>query len=162
MDQSRAPLKEGLPALAVGLSLLTMKLSPGTLSPEDERALTAAAARQGASVNVVFVEQALQDGWFSHWHAQERAAVISLAGLDQLTSVRAEAFVAYEVLLYGISALSADYEPRTLLHPETRACLFDLCQNKAEVGLKLQAGHLCAGCLQKLAARGRWRRGSPM
>ncbi|WP_437281148.1 VWA domain-containing protein [Sorangium sp. So ce375] len=63
-------------------------------------------------------------------------------------------FVAYELLLYGLHALSADYEPAKLLHTETLACLFDLCQQKAEVGIKLQAGHLCAGCLGKLSTVG--------
>lgn len=149
---------QGSPSLAVSPSLMTAPLVPGVLSREHELGLIARAlgpSGPGASsVTVVLVEQGLHDNWFSHWHAGERVAVISLSGLEQTTSLPAEAFVAYELLLYGLSAVSVAYEPRKLLHPETRGCLFDLCQNKGEVGIKLQAGHVCAGCLRELAALG--------
>jgi Ca-activated chloride channel family protein len=145
----------GAPTLAVDLSLLQTSLPSGALSGEDERGLTAAALAQSASaIKVVFVEQVLQDGWFSHWHAGDRVATISVAGLDRLISLPAESFVAYELVLHGLRALSASYDPMRLLHRETRACLFDLCENKAEVGIKLQAGHICVDCLQKLPAAG--------
>ncbi|WP_437534988.1 VWA domain-containing protein [Sorangium sp. So ce726] len=146
---------KGAPAFDVDLSFQGSPLRADPLSQRDEDELVAGAdSLDPGALKVVFVEQPLPDRWFSHWHRGHRTAVISLAGLDQLISLPAASFVAYELLLYGLHALSAEYEPAKLLHTETLACLFDLCQQKAEVGLKLQAGHLCAGCLGKLSTVG--------
>ncbi|WP_441288513.1 vWA domain-containing protein [Sorangium sp. KYC3313] len=145
----------GAPAFDVDVTFPGSPLPAGPLSQRGEDELVADAdALDPGALKVVFVEQPLTDRWFSHWHPGHRTAVISLAGLDQLISLPAASFVAYELLLYGLHALSADYEPAKLLHTETLACLFDLCQQKAEVAIKLQAGHICAGCLGKLSAVG--------
>lgn len=144
----------GAPTFAMDPSL-RRALPPGPLAEDDERKLTAEAfALSRSAVKVVFVEQPLLDGWFSHWHASEGTAVVSIFDLNRLPVVRVESFVAYELVLYGLHALSATYTPKSMLHAETRACLFDLCRDKAEVRLKLQAGHICAACLQKLPALG--------
>ncbi|WP_437907653.1 VWA domain-containing protein [Sorangium sp. So ce327] len=146
---------KGAPAFDVDESLQGSPIPAGPLSQRDEDELAADAdLLDPGALKVVFVEQPLPDGWFSHWHPGSRTAVISLAGLDQLISLPAASFVAYELLLYGLHALSAEYEPAKLLHAETLACLFDLCQQRSEVGLKLQAGHVCAGCLGKLSTVG--------
>jgi Ca-activated chloride channel family protein len=145
----------GAPALAVDPSLLLTSLPSGPLSNEAEGQLSAQALTLSASaIKVVVVEQRLQDGWFSHWHAGDHVATVSVADLDRLISSPVESFVAYELVLHGLRALSPSYDPTRLLHRETRACLFDLCEKKADVGIKLQAGHLCADCLKKLPAAG--------
>lgn len=146
---------KGAPAFGVDESFQQFPIPAGPLSPRDEDELVADAVMlDPGALKVIFVEQPLPDSWFSHWRLDDRTAVISLAGLEQLISLPAASFVAYELLLYGLHAVSADYEPAKLLHAETLACLFDLCQQKAQVGIKLQAGHICAGCLGKLSTLG--------
>jgi hypothetical protein len=146
--------RRGAPIFAVE-TMPPAPFPPGALSAAGERWLLEAMASLGGSdVKVAFVEQAHHDNWFSHWHPQVASAVISLAGVHQILRSPVEAFVAYELVLYGLSALSSAYDPKGMLHAETRACLFDLCQNRADVGLKLQAGHVCADCLKRLSAAG--------
>ena len=146
---------EGAPTLEVNLSLQGSSLPPGVLSKNDELKLVAAAfALDEPSVKVVFVEPLLRDGWFSHWHAGERTAVISMAGWDQLSSLPEAAFMAYELVLYGLHALCAGYDAMKMVHQETRGCLFDFCQKKADVAIKLQAGHICDACLEELSDLG--------
>jgi Ca-activated chloride channel family protein len=152
--QALAGIK-GAPVFEMDLSLQGSSLPPGPLSGDDEQRLVRDVFTQDAlALKVVFVEQPFPDNWFSHWHARYRTAVISLADLDRLISLPAESFVAYELVLYGLHALRTNYEPAKLFHEETRGCLFDLCKQKAEVGIKLQAGHICARCLQALSSLG--------
>ena len=42
------------------------------------------------------------------------------------------------------------YDPLALAHRRSRGCLFDLCLDKAEIAVKLQAGHICEECLAAL------------
>lgn len=146
---------KGAPSMAVDRSLLGRRGGSGPLTEDEERLLVAQAHALGeSSVKVVFSERALVDAWFSHWHEPQRTAVVSLHDLRRIGAVQATAFVAYELVLYGLHALSATYAARTSLHAETRACLFDLCRDKGEIRIKLQAGHVCAECLQKLPGLG--------
>jgi Ca-activated chloride channel family protein len=142
----------GAPTFDVDTSLMGYTLSPDTLTQSDEGKLrNHASSDEPGAVNVVLVELPHADAWFSHWHARELVAVVSLAGLDRLITLPPASFVAYELVLYGLRALQAGYEPAKLLHDDTRACLFDLCASKPDVAIKLQAGHICAGCLHRLA-----------
>lgn len=150
---------KGAPTWAVASSILRTSSSPGALSIGDEADLVEEAFPLGFPygpevIQVVFVEPPLVDGWFSHWHERGRVAVVSLAGVEQLVSSPVASFIAYELVLHGLRAIRPGYDPASVLHPETRACLFDLCPHKADVAIKLQAGHICAPCLQKLAALG--------
>lgn len=146
---------KGAPSMAVDRTLLGRSGGAGPLAEQEERALVAeAGSLHPSAVKLVFTDQPLVDSWFSHWHEQQRTAVVSLFDLRRIGAVQAAAFVAYELVLYGLHALSAAYTTRTLLHAETRACLFDLCRDKGEIRIKLQAGHICAECLQKLPGLG--------
>jgi serine/threonine protein kinase len=146
---------KGAPTLEMDLSLQGVSLPPGRLSRDDENNLTTEGILLNPSaLKIIFVEQQLDDNWFSHWHARTRTAVVSLADLGPLTSLLAASFVAYELVLHGLRALWPEYKPEQLIHPETRACLFDLCQIKNDVGIKLQAGHICDTCRQNLSALG--------
>jgi hypothetical protein len=125
---------------------------PEVLAPADEQRLLS--ALRPAAFTVVFVEEAMQDGWFSHWHANHRTVVVSCAGVVDLTGLPQEAFIAYELLFHGLRTQSARYDPLKMAHPDSRGCLFDLCADKAELAVKLQAGHICGDCERKLAVLG--------
>jgi Ca-activated chloride channel family protein len=108
-----------------------------------------------SGVHVLFTLSPLSTGWFSHWHPERRAAVVSLAGWETgLLGPSLEAFLAYEAILHGLRTLGDAWTPEALLHEETRGCLFDACTHKSDVQLKLQAGDLCPSCRQALAAAG--------
>jgi hypothetical protein len=142
---------QGLGGIDVDVSPQTSP--PQVLAPSDEQRLLSA-LRPAAAFTVVFVEEALQDGWFSHWHANHRTVVVSCAGVVALTGVPQEAFIAYELLFHGLRTQSARYDPLQMAHPDSRGCLFDLCADKAELVVKLQAGHICSDCERKLAVLG--------
>lgn len=101
-------------------------------------------------VGVILTEAALADNWFSHWHAAGRAAVVSLHGVAELVNVDLAAFLAYEIVLNGLANASPYYDLLELAHEETRACLYDLCMDKRDMEVKLQAMHLCGECERKL------------
>jgi Ca-activated chloride channel family protein len=127
------------------------------LEPDEEGQLIARALVRAvpAGVYVVFVTRPFADGWFSHFHPHQRAAVVSLAGWEDGT-VRAplDAFLAYELVLHGLRLLGRAWRPERLLHEETRGCFFDACVHRPDVERKLQAGELCPACRQTLAAAG--------
>jgi hypothetical protein len=54
-----------------------------------------------------------------------------------------------DVMIDEVCTCSA-YDVESFLHPETRGCLFDFCQQKPELEIKLQAGHICAECTERL------------
>jgi hypothetical protein len=68
--------------------------------------------------------------------------------------VPAAALIAYEALLHGLRAMNPSYDPIYVMHQETRGCMFDFCQEKPEVEIKLQAGHICTECLGMLSSFG--------
>jgi Ca-activated chloride channel family protein len=107
-----------------------------------------------AAIRILFTTRRLSDNWFSHWHGDRRAAVVSLAGWDGSFGVPAEAFVAYEVILHGLRLLGPAWAPEQLAHAETRGCLFDFCAHRADVDIKLQAADFCPSCHSALAAAG--------
>ncbi len=107
-----------------------------------------------ASIRILFTAQRLSDNWFSHWHGDRRAAIVSLDGWDGSFGVPAEAFVAYEVIHHGLRLLGPAWEPERLAHAETRGCLFDFCAHRADVDIKLQAADFCPSCHAALAAAG--------
>jgi Ca-activated chloride channel family protein len=101
-------------------------------------------------VRIAFVNERLADNWFSHWHPRARSGVVSLADWSGHFGVPAQAFVAYEAVLYGLSALSPDYDSVAIAHAETRGCLFDFCGTRADIEVKLQASDLCPECRRHL------------
>ena len=126
------------------------------LGPEAEQMLAerAAAAAPGAAVRVVLSRQRLADNWFSHWHARERAAVVSLADWDGELQVSPVAFVAYEAVHHGLRSIAPGFDPLRLAHEETRGCLFDFCATRADIEIKLQAADLCPDCRRGLEGAG--------
>lgn len=108
-----------------------------------------------AGVYVILAARPFADNWFSHFHADRRAAVVSLAGWEDGTyRVPLEAFLAYELVLHGLRLLGRAWVPERLRHEETRGCLFDACLHRSDVELKLQAGDLCPSCREALVAAG--------
>jgi hypothetical protein len=107
-----------------------------------------------AGVRVYFTPRPLADGWFSHWHDDRSAAVVSLAGWAAGQAVPVEAFVAYELILHGLRALGACWTPDRWMHDETRGCLFDFCAVRQEIERKLQAADLCPSCRATLGRAG--------
>ena len=121
------------------------------LSPEDEQRMTHALREQAPGLAFLIVAEEFEDRWFSHWHEHERVAVVSTAGFVDMTGLPVEAFIAYELLLHGLRARSARYDPHALFHETSRGCLFDFCRDKPEIAVKLQLGHICDECVRALA-----------
>ncbi|WP_394834555.1 VWA domain-containing protein [Pendulispora rubella] len=141
-------------ALSTRLQQGALPEAPGPhalLTKSDERSLVAGAQSLAASVRLVVTERGFEDHWFSHWHAAEGVAIVSLHGWAETAAVAPEAFIAYEALLFGLYARSAQYDHLALLHRETRGCIFDFCQLRAEIEVKLQTADLCTACCAKLA-----------
>ena len=115
------------------------------LSPADEIALVYGAVPVGppAATRILFTKRRLGDNWFSHWHELRRTAVVSMADGDGSFTVPAEAFAAYEIVLHALRLLAPSYAPEKLMHDDTRGCLFDFCESRADVKAKLSAGCLC-------------------
>jgi Ca-activated chloride channel family protein len=147
--------RELLARLAVGATI-EPAADGNELSPEGEQVLAerAAAAAPAAAVRVVLVRQRLADNWFSHWHARERAAVVSLADWDGELQVSPVAFVAYEAVHHGLRSIAPGFDPLRLAHEETRGCLFDFCATRADIEVKLQAADLCPECRHGLEGAG--------
>lgn len=122
------------------------------LHPSVERLMVrdAVELRGGDGVGLLFVEKLLADRWFSHWHDGPRCAVISTRGEAQLAPHTLEGFLAYEILLHGLRALSPMYAPEQIWHEDVRGCLFDLCRQKVNVTLKLRCGWICPDCSGRL------------
>ena len=66
----------------------------------------------------------------------------------------AEAFVAYEVILHGLRTHGLPWAPERLMHADARGCLFDFCENREDMEIKLQAADLCPSCRDVLRANG--------
>jgi Ca-activated chloride channel family protein len=126
---------------------------PGAaLSPEEEEDLTVTALRTvpDARVRVVFTGRPLVDERSSHWDEDRRTAVVSLADLDGTLAEIPQAFVAAEIIFYGLHLLGPGYEPERLGHTETRGCLFDFSRSRDTVEAMLRGGDLCPQCRDKL------------
>lgn len=78
------------------------------------------------------------------------SAVVSLAGVSGETTAPVEAFLAYEVVLHGLEGSRAAWDPEVLMHGETRGCVFDLCEVRSDVDVKLHAASLCLPCRERL------------
>jgi hypothetical protein len=151
-------------ALGVGLGRISEGFASLPFAGGDSTVLSAAGegnlvklVRRTAflgSCRIVFVPWQLEDNWFSHWHPREQVAVVSVWDWNNTAAVPMEAFVAYEVLLNGLPALSAHYSPLALSHEETRGCLWDFCWDKREIEIKLQTMDLCSECRTRLATLG--------
>jgi len=105
---------------------------------------------QGGHVTLLVTSRPLEGNRFSSWHTTPRGAVVSLAGTPAETSAPAEAFLAYEVVLHGMRLYSEEWNPDTLMHRETRGCIFDFCQVRSDIDVKLHAASLCHECRERL------------
>ena len=104
------------------------------------------------AVRIVSTVRPLADHWFSRWHPDAGTAVSSLAGWEKTASIPAEAFVAYELILYGLHGVSPNYDELTLTHEETRGCLFDFLGPREDVEIMLQTVDICPDCRDGLRA----------
>ena len=101
-------------------------------------------------VGLIVTETRLADLCFSHWHARERTAVVSLADWERNSQMNPAAFVAFEILRHGLRAVNAAYDPDAIMHEVSRGCLFDFCREKTEIDRKLRSGGLCEDCVRSL------------
>jgi hypothetical protein len=101
-------------------------------------------------MRLAFMRRGLRDRWFSHWHDRHQTAVISLHDWENISRLPITAFVAYELVFFGLRTLSDTYEPRDLLHAETHGCLFDFCEEKSAIEFKLRTGDICRQCREGL------------
>ena len=69
-----------------------------------------------------------------------------------ITTAPASAISAHYLLKGIFNALlhEAGVDWRALWHSESRGCLFDFCEQKADLGLKLRTGDICGDCLTVL------------
>jgi len=125
----------------------------GPLGRSQEAALLQACQMRwpDADVRLVFMRRGLRDRWFSHWNAETRTALVSLDSWEAIAPLPVAAFVADEIVLYGLFTLSRGYTPRMLMHEETRGCLFDFCAEKQDISFKLRTGDVCPDCRATLA-----------
>jgi Ca-activated chloride channel family protein len=102
----------------------------------------------GRPVTLLVTPRPLEGNRFSTWHDTARAAVVSTAGTDSRAPVAA--FLAYEVVLHGLRVAWGEWSPETLMHEETRGCLFDFCRVRSDLDVKLHSATLCHGCRERL------------
>ena len=77
-----------------------------------------------------------------------------MADWNGSSTVPAEAFAAYEIVLHALRLLGPSYAPEKLMHDDTRGCLFDFCESRTDVKAKLSAGRVCEPCREALTAAG--------
>jgi predicted nucleotide-binding protein len=90
------------------------------------------------------------DNWFSH--CDGRVCLVSTHGWHEIREI--ESLRGYILLEFCLAAafFSAGLdEHRVDPHEAAEGCLFDMCNNKRDVLLKLRAGYICAGHSAKLA-----------
>lgn len=104
----------------------------------------------GPRVALVVTRRPLTSNRFSARVWRSSAAVVSLAGVSGETTAPVEAFLAYEVVLHGLGGSRAAWDPQALMHGETRGCVFDLCEVRSDVDVKLHAASLCLPCRERL------------
>jgi hypothetical protein len=142
-----------------------LRLTPTAVSPpggrehdvtpldrQEERQLAASLRRRLTDPSMLYVSllRPLADNWFSHWLERERVVVSSLHGWQQTAAVPAEAFVAYEILLYAPYAITQRYDALSMAHQVTRGCLYDFCGERGDVEIKLQTMDVCPDCEKRL------------
>ncbi len=127
-----------------------------TLTPATPTAATPTAATPNAATPTVTVRgdrpRAAAAGGQRLLLVAHGVAVVSSCDFARTTGLPLSAFIAYELIFHGLRTQSPRYDPLALAHDVNRGCLFDLCVDKAEIAVKLQAGHVCAGCITALGA----------
>ncbi|MDF1665430.1 MAG: hypothetical protein P1V97_26955 [Planctomycetota bacterium] len=133
-------LCQGLPSRSGSSSVLT---------EVEEHALVEEAYGLVPSVGtrIIVTERGLYNNWFSHWYSAYSTALISVFEWEKIAPQLAlSSFIGYELLLHGLRSINRVYEPGSLLHRESKGCLFDFCPDKKSIMLKLQSGVLCRPC----------------
>ena len=101
-------------------------------------------------MRLILTKAILADNGFSHWHPSGRTGIVSLSSFAEPIGIPLTAFIAYEILLYGLYNRSSRYDHERLMHSETKGCLFDLCPEKRDIEIKLQNLHVCPDCRRLL------------
>jgi len=107
-------------------------------------------AFRGGHVTLLVTPRPLEGNRFSTWHPSPRAAVVSLHRGGRESTAPVEAFLAYEVVLHGLRLVAPGWDPETLMHSETRGCVFDFCRVRSDLEVKLNAASLCDRCRETL------------
>ena len=105
---------------------------------------------QDKTVKMIWTPSRLADNWFSHWHNDFHISVSSTAQWDDTAPLPITAFIAYEILLYGISSVAPDYDIGDFAHEDTRGCIYDFCGHRPDIEIVLQASDICPSCQSKL------------
>ena len=89
----------------------------------------------------------LDNNWFSDVNANYSVALISTDSSEIYSPpFRIEDYLKSEILLSILLILSK----MNIGHYETRGCLFDFCENKKDIVVKLHSGSICADCKARL------------
>lgn len=56
------------------------------------------------------------------------------------------------MILHGMGASGPCWAPEQWMHADTRGRLFDVCENRQDIEIKLQAADLCWSCRDTLGA----------
>ena len=130
---------------------------PSVLTEEDEHCFVEEAYQLRPSVGARFIVTncGLYNYWFSHWYSGFSTALISIYDWDRIApNLKVSSFIGYELLLHGLRTIYPAYQPELYLHKESKGCLFDYCQDKTQVILKLQSGILCSVCAERFNEKG--------
>jgi Ca-activated chloride channel family protein len=99
---------------------------------------------------LIVTRRPLASNRFSEFVDSPAGVVVSLSGVTDATTAPVEAFLAYETVLHGLRAARAAWDPDMLMHTETRGCVFDLCEIRSDLDVKLHSASLCIACRERL------------
>jgi len=89
----------------------------------------------------------LDNNWFSNVNSDYSVAIVSTDQSEIYSPpFGVEDYLKSEILLSILLMLSK----MNIGHYETRGCLFDFCENKKDVVVKLHSGSICADCKARL------------
>lgn len=94
-----------------------------------------------------------ENNWFAAEDDRDmRSGFGHLDDFSWITSAPASVIAAHYLLKGILNALldEAGFAWRALWHSEPRGCLFDFCEQKSDLRLKLKTGDICGDCLSRL------------
>lgn len=128
------------------------RLNGNSLTESREQELVEYASRAfgTAKARLLVTTERLHNNWFSNWHSEHATGVASLADWRDLADILPATYLAYEILLNGLSVKSAQYDTLAIAHEETRGCLFDFVGDKRDIEVNLETMDLCPSCRHQL------------
>jgi hypothetical protein len=124
-----------------------LDVGPGVaFSRDDELGLAYALTAAGDAPKVALVRGVLADGVSYREYAEENVVVTSLAGWDGPAGTRAEAFVAYAMVIQATRHRRPSWNPIAAMHAGRAGCVNDAAVSPGEIESKLEIGELCEEC----------------